>query len=192
VPHELRRELRGLWTIAAWVNHADARAANSLDMWVTDGGRSFVRHYLIDFGSTLGSSALPRKRDYETGFQYYLDYGAIARQTVSLGLYREKWESVMDPQIPAVGFIESHVFDPSDWRPDYPNPAFDEKTDRDARWGARILAGFSDDHIRAAVAAAQYSDPAAADYMVHVLVERRDKLVNRWLHPGKPALISAR
>jgi hypothetical protein len=30
IPHELRRELRGMWTVAAWVNHADARAPNTL------------------------------------------------------------------------------------------------------------------------------------------------------------------
>src|SRR5205823_154471 len=53
VPHERRRELRGLWTIAAWVNHVDCRGANTLDMWVTENGRSFVRHYLLDFGSIL-------------------------------------------------------------------------------------------------------------------------------------------
>jgi hypothetical protein len=192
VPHELRRELRGLWTVAAWVNHADSRAANSLDMWVEDGGRSFVRHYLIDFGSILGSSAMPIQRDYETGFEYYLDYGTMARQVPSLGLYKPKWEGVVDPHIPAVGFIESEKFDPHDWRPDFPNPAFDDKTTRDIRWGARIVAGFSDDHIRAAVAAAHYSNPAAADYLTRVLIERRDKLVHHWLGPQGPTLISSR
>src|SRR5262249_32530850 len=30
IPHELRRELRGMWTVAAWVNHADSRGPNSL------------------------------------------------------------------------------------------------------------------------------------------------------------------
>jgi hypothetical protein len=192
IPHQLRREVRGLWAIAAWVNHADARAANTLDMWVDDGGRSFVRHYLIDFGSILGSSALSWKRDYETGFQYYVDYGSIARQTATLGFHREKWENVVDPQIPAVGFIESRQFDPSDWRPDYPNPAFDERTPRDARWGARILTGFTDAHIRAAVEAAKYSNPDASDYLIHVLMERRDKLVDRWLHLQRSTLASAR
>ncbi|HET9328297.1 MAG TPA: hypothetical protein VFQ05_16135 [Candidatus Eisenbacteria bacterium] len=192
IPHELRRELRGLWTMAAWVNHADSRAANSLDMWVTDGGRSFVRHYLIDFGSILGSSAMPRARGPATGFEYYVDYGAMARMTPTLGLYKAKWEDAVDPKIPAVGMIESKEFDPDDWRPDFPNPAFDERTTRDAKWGARIVAGFTDDHIRAAVAAAHYSNPAASDYMTRVLMERRDKLVYRWLGTRGPTLITSR
>ena len=97
----------------------------------------------------------------------------------------------MDPQLPAVGFIESKVFDPVSWRPDYPNPAFDERTERDIRWGARIVAGFTDGHIRAVVAAAHYTDPRAAEYITLTLIERRNKLVSRWLGQGITSNISA-
>src|SRR5262249_40584135 len=57
-PHEHRRELRGLRVFAAWLNHDDSRAINSLDILVEDKGRRYVRHYLIDFGATLGSGTL--------------------------------------------------------------------------------------------------------------------------------------
>lgn len=186
VPHELRRELRGLWTIAAWLNHTDCRSANSLDSWVTEHGRSFVRHYLIDFGSTLGS-ATDTRRELAAGFEYYFDYGSIGRETATLGLARPRWEGVVDPDMPSVGIVESQVFDPGGWRPDYPNPAFDERTVRDVRWGARILAAVTDDHIRVAVAAGQLPDPRAAEYLTRVLIERRDKLVHRWLGPTSGA-----
>ena len=180
IPHELRRELRGLWAVAAWTNHTDIRGPNSLDTWVEENGRSFVRHHLIDFGSILGSSAVG-KRSYATGTEYYVDYQVIARQVVTLGLLPFTWEDVVDPMIKSVGFVEAEEFDPSDWKPDYPNPAFDDRTVRDIRWGVRIVAGFTDDHIRAAVAAAQYSDPRASEYITQVLIKRRDKLVARWL-----------
>jgi hypothetical protein len=180
VPHELRRELRGMWTIAAWLNHSDARFANSLDSWVTDHGRTFVRHHLIDFGSIMGS-ATNVEREYASGFEYYFDYGTVVRQTGTLGLYHARWESIHDPQLPSVGVFESAAFDPGAWRPDYPNPAFDERTVRDVRWGARIVAGFTDAHIRAAVAYGQLPDPGAAEYLARVLIERRDKLVRHWL-----------
>jgi len=188
VPHELRRELRGLFAMAAWTNHADVRAPNSLDMWITEGGRSFVRHFLIDFGSCLGSSAVAR-RAYATGTEYFFDYGVQARQLVTLGLAPFAWEGAVDPGLPSIGYIESANFDPARWRPFYPNPAFDERTERDLRWGARIVAGFTDEHIRAAVSRGRYSDPAAAAYLERVLRERRDRIVARW-GPGTPGSVA--
>ena len=55
VPHEHRRDQRGLHVIDARLNHDDSRAINNLDTVVTENGRSFIRHYQLDFGSTLGS-----------------------------------------------------------------------------------------------------------------------------------------
>jgi len=187
IPHELHRELRGLWTMCAWVNHADSRGPNSLDMWVTENGRSFVRHHLIDFNAILGAGAIG-PRAYPTGHEYYVDFGVMSGEAVTLGLRPFAWEPSVDPHMPSVGFIESKTFDPARWRPDYPNPAFDQRTERDVRWGARIVAGFTDEHIRAVVAAGQYSDPRAAEYVTRTLIERRDKLVNRWLGPVAPPI----
>lgn len=189
VPHEHRRELRGLWTLAAWTNHADSRGPNSLDMWIEAEGRAFVRHYLIDFNGCLGSGSFVA-RSYPTGGEYFVDYGVMATSLATLGLKPFAWEAVRDPKIPALGFIEADAFDPEGWRPDYPNPAFDERTGRDMRWGARILAGFTDAHIRAAVEQARYTDPRATEELVRVLIERRDKLVRRWL-PGSAPRTSA-
>jgi len=191
IPHELRRELRGLWTLCAWLNHADSRGPNSLDMWVTENGRSFVRHYLLDYNATLGSGD-NGSHAYQTGSEYYIDFGVMGSHLPGLGLIPFAWEHSVDPKMPSVGFVESRVFDPSGWRPDYPNPAFDDRTARDIRWGARILAGFTDDHIRAAVAAAKYEDPRAAEYLTRVLIERRDKLVHRWLGPNYSPMATAR
>lgn len=180
IPHELRRELRGLWAMAAFTNHADIRGPNSLDMWTEENGRSFVRHYLIDFGSTLGSAAIG-PRSPVTGTEYYVDYNVMGRQALTLGLLPFEWERTVDPKLPSIGFIEAQQFNPAGWRPDYPNPAFDEKTVRDIRWGTRIVAAFSDAHIRAAVERGRFSSPAATDYLTSVLIQRRDKLVAHWL-----------
>jgi hypothetical protein len=49
IPHPLRRELRGMWTVNAWLHNDDCSSRNSLDMWVTVNGRSFVPHYFLDF-----------------------------------------------------------------------------------------------------------------------------------------------
>ena len=89
-----------------------------------------------------------------------------------------------DPKLPAAGYLETETFDPDGWRPFLPNPAFDARTERDVRWGARIVAGFSDDLIRAAVERGRYSDPRVTEYLSQALMERRDKLVQRWLPDG--------
>ena len=54
VPHEHRRELRALRVFGAWTNLTDLKAANTLDTLVTENGRSVVKHYLQDVGSTFG------------------------------------------------------------------------------------------------------------------------------------------
>lgn len=179
IPHDLRRELRGLWVVAAWINHDDCSARNTLDMWVTEHQRSFVRHYFIDFSGTLGSASVARQ-PYRTGHEYILDLGATGRSLGTLGLLRPKWEYAVDPQLRGVGFIDAATFDPGSWRPMLPNPAFDSRTDRDVRWGARIVAGFDEALIRAAVHAGRLSDPRAEDYLVRILLERRDMIVHRW------------
>src|SRR6185295_17341034 len=103
-----------------------------------------------------------------------------------------RWEHAYAPPLMGVGLVESRTFDPAHWRPYLPNPAFDEGTERDLRWGARIVAGFSDDLIRAAVECGRYSDPNAADYLTNVLIERRDKVAAEWLTPDEIAATRAR
>ena len=180
VPHELRREIRGLWTICAWINHTDCSARNTLDTYVTDGGRSFVRHNLLDFSGCLGSESIA-EQPLRSGHEYWVDFRTAATALATLALPPFKWETSVDPQLPSVGFIDSRTFDPGAWRPYLPNPAFDQRTERDIKWGARIVAAFTDQHIRAAVEQGQYSDPRATEYLVRILEERRDKIVRRWL-----------
>ena len=180
VPHELRREIRGLWAINAWINHTDCSARNTLDMYVTDGGRSFVRHHLIDFSGCLGSASIA-EQPLRSGHEYWADFQTIAKSVATLALPPFRWEFSVDPRLPGVGFIDSETFDPGAWRPYLANPALDERTERDIKWGARIVAAFTDEHIRAAVEQGRYSDPRATEYLVRILEERRDKIVRRWL-----------
>lgn len=186
IPHQLRRELRGLWAINAWVNHTDCSARNTLDMYVTDGGRSFVRHHLLDFSGCLGSASIA-PQPLRSGHEYWEDYGTMARSLVTLALPPYRWEASVDPGLPSVGFIDSRTFNPGDWRPYLQNPALDERTERDIKWGARIVAAFTDEQIRAAVESGRYTDPRATEYLVRVLEERRDKIVKRWLSADEVA-----
>jgi hypothetical protein len=191
IPHQLRREVRGLFPVAAWLNHTDGSARNTADFWVEGGGREFVRHYLLDFSGCLGSASIDRQT-YANGLEHLVDFGTTAFNFVTLGLVPFRWETTVDPHLTAVGFFESTVFDPKNWKPFLGNPAWDDRTERDMRWGARIVRGFTDEHIRAAVKLGKYSNPGAEDYIVKTLIERRDKLVRELLAEPPAATEAAR
>ena len=184
IPHDMRRELRGMWAVNAWLHHDDCSSRNTIDMFVTENGRSFVRHCFLDFSGTLGAASVT-KHSQRSGHEFLLDFGVAFRNLATLGLSRPKWEQAVDPGIPGVGFIDADTFDPERWRPFLPNAAFDARTARDARWGTRIVAGFDESLIRAAVEQGRLSDPRAEDYLVRTLLARRDKLVARWLDEGR-------
>jgi hypothetical protein len=176
----MRRELRGMWAINAWLHHDDCSSRNTLDMWVTENGRSFVRHYFLDFSGTLGAASLTA-HSLRSGHEYLIDWGVAIKNSVTLGLIRPTWEHAVEPPIQGVGFFDVESFDPKSWRPFLPNAAFDERTDRDIRWGVRIVAAFDEPLIRAAVHQGRFTDPRAEDYLVKTLLARRDKLVREWL-----------
>ncbi|RPJ57262.1 MAG: hypothetical protein EHM24_29640, partial [Acidobacteria bacterium] len=182
-PHEHRRELRGNRVFAAWLNHDDSRALNSLDMLQGPEGRKFIRHYMFDFGSIMGSSAT-KAQVPRAGNEYLLEWEPALLTLATLGLYVRPWIWIDYPNVAkSIGRFESARFEPERWKPDYPNPAFENMRADDAFWAARIVARFSDDAIRATVARARYSEPGAAEYVAKTLIERRDKVVRTWL-PG--------
>ncbi|HWQ54348.1 MAG TPA: hypothetical protein VN442_11725 [Bryobacteraceae bacterium] len=175
VPHEHRRDLRGLSVFAAWLNHTDSKALNTLDTVIEEKGLRYIRHHLIDFGAILGSDSFTAKSP-RAGFVYLFEWKAAAAQFFSLGLYTPEWMHADYPRIRGVGHLESEIFDPEAWRSNYPNPAFRNCLPDDAFWAARKVMAFSDEQIRAVVATGQYSDPAAVDYITRQLIVRRDKI----------------
>jgi len=56
----------------------------------------------------------------------------------------------------------------------------------DAFWGARLVARFPDEAIRAIVAKGGYSEPGAADHIANTLIKRRDKVLRTWLTGVNP------
>ena len=185
IPHQHRRELRGLRVIAAWLNHFDTKSGNSMDSWVNEGNRSYVRHYLMDFGSTLGSGALS-PAETRIGFENYIDPHVIFLNFISLGLYVRPWEKLKENEIPSIGNYESSLFKPENYKFHMPNPAFENMTFRDGYWGAKIVMSFTDEQIKAAVSSADYSDHDAADYLIKTIIERRDITGRYWFSKVNP------
>lgn len=174
-PHEHRRDLRGLRVFASWLNHDDSRAINTLDMLVTENGRQFIRHYLIDFGSTLGSASYGPNSP-RSGFEYLFAWKPAAAQFFSFGLYAPKWHRAKYAPYRSVGRFESKAFDADEWVPEYPNSAFVNQNPDDAFWAAKQVMAFTDEQIRAMVETGQYSQPGAAEWVTKALIERRDKI----------------
>ncbi|MEE9271289.1 MAG: hypothetical protein V3V49_13635 [Candidatus Krumholzibacteria bacterium] len=179
IPHEHRRELRGLRLFGAWLNHNDIRRINSLDMYVEEEGRRFLRHYLIDFGATLGSASVHANVPSE-GLEYQFDHWEAQKSLYTLGLYNRRWREAKEPQYQSVGYFESELFNPARWKPNYPNPAFENMTNLDALWATKIIMSFTDEQIQAAVEMGELSDPEAAAYLARILIERRDKIGRHW------------
>ena len=177
VAHEDRRELRGYGVFAAWLNHVDAKAINSLDMLVTENGRSFVRHNLIDFGSSLGSAGVA-PADYWEGFEYLLQPASVGKQMAGLGFALPKWRTMPFYEARSIGRLpkDNTGFNPELWKPRVPNQAFLHARADDKFWAARKLMALTTDLLRAAVRSGEFGDPASEEFLVRALAERRDAI----------------
>jgi hypothetical protein len=184
VPHEHRRELRALRVFGAWTNLTDLKAANTLDALVTENGRSIVKHYLQDVGSTFGMCN--EKYEWDLSWEHFYQADTSMRRLFSLGFALSPWQTVHYVEYPSIGKFEGDRFDPRKWRPQTPTTAYLELRDDDAFWAARRVAAFTDELIRAAVHTGQYSDPAAEKYLGDVLIKRRDKIKGIYLTAVNP------
>jgi len=184
-PHEHRRELRGLRLFAAWLNHDDSRSINSLDMYQGEPGAGYVKHYLIDFGSCLGSGSI-KVQSRRAGNEYMIEFMPIFKAGISLGIWDRAWRHVKYPDYPSIGRFEGDFFQPERWRPEYPNPAFERMQPVDAFWAVRIILRFTDEMVRAIVKTGELSNPEAEDYLARTLIKRRDKIIRHYLPQTSP------
>jgi len=186
VPHEHRRDIRGLRIICAWINHEDIKSDNTVTQYVSENGRRFLKHYLWDFGSTLGSDGVAPNY-IRSGHANALDIRLTGERLVTLGLWKPRWKRHPLPVLfPSVGRFGSQYFEPDKWKSTMPNRAFDNLTKADAFWAAKIAGSFTDDHIRAAVRAGRLSSRAAEDYLVKTLAERRNIILKHYFGRVSP------
>jgi hypothetical protein len=184
VPHEHRRELRALRVFGAWTNLTDLKAANSLDTLITENGKTRVKHYLQDVGSTFGMCN--DFHEWDLSYEYFYEGGPSRKRLFTLGFGLSPWQTVDYVEYPSIGKFEGDVFDPRVWRPQTPTTAYMELRDDDAFWAARRVAAFTDDLIRAAVHTGQFSNPAAEKHLADVLIKRREKIKSIYLTAVNP------
>ncbi len=179
IPHEHRRELRGLRVIASWINHWDLKEMNTLDMYADVDGRKFLRHFFIDFGASLGGGRNPL--EYFHGREYAFDSRNILKELFSLGIAVTPAEKTVPLVYPEVGIFSADDFEPGDWVPSVHIIPFDNMTRGDAFWATRILLSFGDDELHEIVKTAEYSNPNATDYVYRTLLARRQMIAKHWL-----------
>ena len=190
IPHEDRRELRGYRVFSAWLNHDDSRSLNSLDTYVEENGRGYLRHYLQDFSSMLGSGSDWRRsiapQNPRAGNEYIIELAPMLKTIGTLGVWQRPWYRVRYDIHPEVGAIEADYFQPERWKPEFPNAAFDRMLPEDAFWAARIVSRFGDDAIRAILREADYGSPTAEEHLARMIIRRRDKVLAHYFRLLNP------
>jgi hypothetical protein len=188
IPHELRRDLRGLYVFAAWLDHGDIQESNFADVWTQDPAdehRHYVVHYLLDFGKSLGVFATTGA-DPRRGYEYWFDPAAVLRSLVTLGLWHRPWEGRDLAPSPGAGAYDAN-FDPGDWRPT--SAAYIPFTTRDRYdgfWAAKIMMRFTRAQLHAIVETAQYRDRRTTEYLTNMLVARQRKTGAYWFSRVNP------
>jgi hypothetical protein len=186
VPHQHRRELRGLRVLAAWTNHTDMKEDNTLDMYIEDGGRKYLRHYLVDFGEALGGHGAEKLR-LEDGYEHFVDWQHQPRALFTFGLENRHWENLKDTGFLAFGTFGSDTdWDPKTWREAYPWYPFMEMDRTDAFWAAKIIVKFTREHIEAIVKEARFSEPGAEKFLVDAMEKRKLAIGKSYLEALSP------
>jgi hypothetical protein len=188
VPHEHRRELRGYFVFAAWLNHVDAKGINSLSTLITENGRRFIRHYLLDFGSALGSAAVGPREGWE-GYEALVEQpGEIGKRVLSFGFKIPVWRRQDYFESPAIGRLprDHSKWDPETWWPHITNAAFRHMRPDDTFWAASKLLAISEDMIRAAVAEGQFGDAESETFLAQAIIDRRLRILQTFLPKVNP------
>lgn len=185
IAHQHRRELRGLRVFCAWLNHTDIKPDNTLDTYVEEGGKRYLRHHLIDFGEALGGlrAETNRMRD---GYEHVLDWSRQTEAMFAFGLWKRPWESLEPTPWLSVGAFSAETFDPRYWRESATYPPFAEMDESDAYWAAKIVMRFDRPILEAVVAQGKFSHPKAAAYLVDTLLARRDKIGAAYIETVTP------
>lgn len=170
IPHERRRDLRGTRPIFAWLDHADVKDDNTLDIWTKDG---YVVHYFLDFGKSLGGLAA-LSNDPRRGFEYTFDFPPVWGSLISLGAAPRAFTRRGQPRMRGIGYFDATTYDPPRWHADTPAYGPFVAADRvDWFWGAKILMRFTREQLAAIVDVGKLSDPRARRYLVDTLVARQ-------------------
>ena len=192
IPHEDRRDLRGMRVLASWIDRFDARAGNTFDAWIASDPKrtdspGIVLHYQLDTSEALGSVWAWEPLSRRLGKSYVVDWGDIAADFVTLGIPTRPWDTAKrEPGREIFGYFDVSGFSAEDWKSEYPNAAFSRMTERDGAWMARILARFTPEMIHALAKAADFTDGRDTRTLESTLEGRLARILDRYLSRLSP------
>jgi hypothetical protein len=179
-----RREVRALAVFGAWINNYDQVDHNTIAQLIDKTGHGLVRYWIVDTSSAFGSASNRVKSPSAGYVNNDIDFGRfftapLRWMALPFG-YRDPWDPNQPIVSPAIGLFDANL-QPRLWKPQYPNLAYEDMDEEDARWAARIIGSFSDEMIETIVGLARYSRAEDAAYMARTLEERRDIIVRTYL-----------
>ncbi len=190
IAHEDRRSIKALRVFGSWLNHYDLREGNTLDVIEEENGNAFVKHYLIDFGATLGSASYQPKVPV-AGHEHILDWYEVGKTAPTFKIIEKPWEREWDAlkrQVasPAIGYFDNYQFNPGTWKTQLPYDVFDRLSSAGAFWAAKIIMSFSNEDIQTIVDSGQFSDPEDSKTIASILTVRRDTIGRYWFSKVTP------
>ena len=191
VNHRDRREIRALGIFASWLNHYNLQASDTLEISGEEDGGPLLKHYLGDFGGALGA-AQKGPKEAMLGYEHAIDYGETFKTILALGFREKPWQKqwrLAGQRVQAskaAGYFTHELFNPADYKTQFPYEAFRAVTRADGFWAAKLLMSFSDEDIRATVKAGKYRDPKDSETIAQTLIERRDVIARYWLSRSNP------
>lgn len=192
IPHEDRRDLRGMRVLASWIDRFDAREGNTFDTWIASDPKrtdspGVVIHYQLDLSETLGSTWAWDPISRRLGKSYIVDWGDIAADFVTLGIATRPWDTAKrEPGREIFGYFDVKSFTADAWKSEYPNAAFSNMTERDGAWMARILARFTPEMIHALAKAGDFTDERDTRTLESTLEGRLARILDRYLSHLSP------
>jgi hypothetical protein len=175
-----RREIRALQVFGGWIGNVDQTEQNT---GVTVDPAGVCRHYILDFGASLGSFSF-RPQMARLGWTRLFDpFNQFTQPLYNRRLRRVPWEAPYSAHSPAIGYFSTSL-DPDRWQPFYTNLGFVEIAPADRVWAAERIAQFSDEQIRAVVDLAELVHASDREHVVQTLICRRDIIIRRYLVPN--------
>jgi len=177
VPHEHRRDLRGMWVLHAWLNNPEFSPASTHSVLVSDGPGQpqYIRRHVIDFFRTLGAGSRGAKEIRE-GNDYRFELSSALRNVATMGVVTPNWAQESFPRIRGLGRFGGDAFDADAWTADTHYVTWANRLPDDLYWGAKLVMSFTDEEIRAIVNTGGYSDPRTTLLISEALIKRRDKI----------------